>query len=72
MKEKIIELMEEILGEESGVITGETTMEELESWDSLAHVMLIGALEERLNISIPIDEAVEITSVKELLEKAGV
>jgi acyl carrier protein len=34
--------------------------------------MLIGELEEQLGISIPLDEAIEITSVKELLEKAGI
>ena len=46
-------------------------MEDLEEWDSLAHVMLIGELETRLSISIPLDEAVEITSVQEIFEKAG-
>jgi acyl carrier protein len=46
-------------------------MDEVEEWDSLAHVMLIGMLEERFGISIPLDEAVEITSVKEILEYAG-
>lgn len=46
-------------------------MEDLEEWDSLAHVMLIGELESRLGVIIPLDEAVEITSVKELFRKAG-
>ncbi|MCR5796742.1 MAG: acyl carrier protein [Eubacterium sp.] len=72
MKEKIIALMEEILMVEEGTITEETVMDDVENWDSLAHVMLIGELEERLGVSIPLDEAVEITSVKEILEKAGV
>ncbi len=72
MLEKIIALMEEVLEVPAGTITEDTTMDDLEQWDSLAHVMLIGELEEQLDICIPLDEAVEITSVQELLEKAGV
>ena len=44
MKEKIIALMEEILQVPAGTITGATTMESLDEWDSLAHDMLIGEM----------------------------
>lgn len=71
MKEKIILLIEDILKVPSGTITEETIIEDVEQWDSLAHVMIIGELEEQLKIAIPLDEAIEISSVKELLEKAG-
>lgn len=71
MTEKILALIEEILKVPSGTITVDTKAEDVEEWDSLAHVMLIGELEDRLGISIPLDEAIEITSVKEILEKAG-
>ena len=71
MKEKIIALMEEVLQLPSGTVSESTRMEDLEEWDSLAHVMLIGELETRLSISIPLDQAVEITSVQEIFEKAG-
>ena len=71
MKEKIIELIEELLNVEEGTITEETMISDVEQWDSLAHVMIIGELESRLGIEIPLDEAVEIISVGELLEKAG-
>lgn len=71
MREKIITLIEELLKVPGGTITGETIIADVEQWDSLAHVMIIGELEEKLGISIPLDEAIEITSMKELLEKAG-
>ena len=44
---------------------------EVEEWDSLAHVMIIGELEEKLGLSIPLEEAVDLTGVRELLEKCG-
>lgn len=71
MKEKIILLIEDILKVPSGTITEDTIIEDVEQWDSLAHVMIIGELEEQLKITIPLDEAIEISSMKELLEKAG-
>lgn len=71
MKIKILELIEEILQVPAGTVTEDTVMEDLEEWDSLAHVMIIGQLEE-LGISIDLEDAAEITSVREILEMAGV
>ena len=71
MKRQIIELIESILKVPEGTITDRTLIEDVEQWDSLAHVMIIGELEEKLGISIPLEEAIEITSMEELLKKAG-
>ncbi len=71
MKEKIIALIEEVLKAPKGTVSEDTMIADVEQWDSLAHVMIIGELEEKLGVSIPLEEAVEITSMKELLEKAG-
>ena len=71
MKEKIIALIEAALEVPSGTITEDTMIAEVEEWDSLAHVMIIGELEEKLGFSIPLEEAVDLTGVRELLEKCG-
>ena len=72
MKEKIIALITEVLMVPEGTVTENTMMDDLEEWDSLAHVMIIGELEEKLGVSIPLDEAIELTGVAQILEKAGV
>jgi acyl carrier protein len=72
MREKIIALIEEVLMVPAGTITEDTVMEDVEEWDSLAHVMIIGELEEKLGISISLDETMGITSVKDIFDKAGV
>ena len=72
MREKIITLIENTLNLDQGMISEDTRIEDVEGWDSLAHVLIIGELEAQLGISISLDEAIEITSVKELFEKAGV
>ena len=70
-RQKIIALIEELLKLPAGTITPDTQIADVEEWDSLAHVMIIGELEQRLGVSIPLDDAIELTSVGELLEKAG-
>lgn len=70
MKDKIIRIIEETLKVAPGSITAETQIEDVEEWDSLAHVMILGALEEQLGLSIPLEEAMEMTSVSEILELA--
>lgn len=71
LQEKIIALIEELLKVPAGTITIDTKIDEVEEWDSLMHVMIIGELEEKLSVSIPLEDAIELTSVKELFEKAG-
>lgn len=68
MKERIIALIEEALNVPAGTVTEDTEAADLEQWDSLAHVMIIGELEEKLGISIPLEEAAELTGMKDLLE----
>lgn len=70
MEEKIIALITKTLDVPEGSITADTKIGEVEKWDSLAHVMLIGALEEELGIEIPIDEAAEMTGVADILKAA--
>ena len=71
LQKKVTGLIEELLKLPSGTITLDTMIEEIEEWDSLAHVMIIGELEEKLGITIPLEDAIELTDVRELLEKAG-
>ncbi|MFC1850277.1 acyl carrier protein [candidate division CSSED10-310 bacterium] len=47
----------------------------LEGWDSLGHVNLMSAIESTYDISIDMDEIIQITSVadiKTILEKKGI
>ncbi len=72
MREKIIALIENQLGLEAGSIRETDLIEDIRGWDSLAHVLIIGELESQLGISIPLEEAIEIVTVEDLLAKAGV
>ena len=67
LKEKILALITEILQVREGTVTETTLMEDLEVWDSVAQVMIIGELESRLGISVPLEEAMEMTGVADIL-----
>lgn len=71
LQREILDLIEELLKVPAGTVTVNTQIADVEEWDSLMHVMIIGELESRLGVSIPLDDAIELTSVKELLDKAG-
>ncbi len=72
MREEVMRLIEEVLAIPEGIINENTMMSDVEEWDSLAHVMIIGTLEERMGISIPLDEAIEIKGMQDLFVKAGI
>lgn len=71
LQKQILALIEELLKVPAGTVTVDTQIADVEEWDSLTHVMIIGELESRLGVSIPLDDAIELTGVRELLEKAG-
>lgn len=71
MKEKMLQLMEQVLGVPQGTLQPDTEIVDVPTWDSLASVMLLSELEEELGVSIPIEEAAEFTKVSDFLDYAG-
>lgn len=68
METKIIKIIEDILRVPAGSVTKGTKMEEVEQWDSLMYVMIIGQMEKELGIQIPLDEVATLKSVQELID----
>lgn len=57
MRDKVIKIMEEVLGEKINQLTDDQIIpEKLENWDSLQHLSLITAFEEEFNIVLDPDE----------------
>ena len=58
-----------------GDINMATSRRDVPKWDSLQHVALVAAIEERFGITLSMDEMVEIRSVKDIcniLDRHGV
>lgn len=72
MKEKVIAIIEDILQSAPGAINEDTRIKDVPEWDSLAHVLIIGQLSQQLGIEIPLDEVIQIETVRDLFEKGGI
>jgi acyl carrier protein len=58
----IKQVMASVLNVDPAVIGEDSSIDTIEAWDSLRHMNLVLALEEEFKVSIPDDEAANITS----------
>ncbi|MBJ7330692.1 MAG: acyl carrier protein [Solirubrobacteraceae bacterium] len=61
--QQLREVLASVLEVDVQVITDDASPDTIESWDSLAHLNLILALEEEFGVTIPDAEAAELTSL---------
>ena len=54
--------MATVLGISADAISDDTSMDTVESWDSIKHMNLVLAIEEEFGVSIPDEDAANITS----------
>ena len=74
MEMKLKKVMAEIFQISISQIDESTTMESIEEWDSLKHMQLVMAIEEKFGIVFETEEMVEITSftgIKDILRNKG-
>lgn len=68
MKEKIYAILANILEEDIQNMNDDFDESKSEKWDSLAQLMIIERLETEFHIDIPIEKAMELTSISSILE----
>lgn len=67
-EERLLEIAKELFDNEE--IELDTPKEKISEWDSLVHVMLIAAVAEEMNISVPIEEVKNISCLRDILNYA--
>ncbi len=71
-KEKIYEMLNEVFrdvfDDEDIVVTAETTADDIEDWDSLEHINLVVAVENKFGIKFNMNEVVKFKNVGEMVE----
>lgn len=68
MKEKLYHILANVLEIDKSVINDDFDETKCEKWDSLAQLMIIEEIETTFKVSIPIENAMELTSVKSILD----
>jgi acyl carrier protein len=61
-EETLKQVMATVLGVPVAAISESSSMDTIESWDSIKHMTLVLALEEEFGLSIPDEDAANITS----------
>jgi acyl carrier protein len=65
---QLYKIIAEILETEINNITPETSRDEMEKWDSLAMLQIVGEIQDELSVKIPIEEIANIMRVKDFLK----
>lgn len=69
-QEFILGLQEEL--ELEVVLNGTTNLKDLDEWDSMAAMLLIGYVSNEFNVTLNSDDLKDITTVESLIDKIGV
>jgi acyl carrier protein len=69
-RERIAEIVAEVLGLDPGSVTDDCGMETAENWDSLNHLRIITAVEQELGLTLTMEEIRSANSLSKLVELA--
>lgn len=75
MEQKLKKIMADLFEVKEDEITDESSINNIEKWDSLKHIELIISIEEQFGIVISGDDIVEMTmftKIKHVLRKEGI
>lgn len=67
-EEKLLQIFAEVLDVEIDNISLETTRDDLEEWDSLAMVELVGEIEDKFSCNIPFDYIDDCKKIKDFIK----
>jgi len=68
IKAKLTEIICDVLDDDTIILTRETTANDVEDWDSLAHISIIVATEKEFKIKFDLYELKLLENVGELLD----
>ena len=71
LKEEILDLMAEILEVSKDELEDDTAVGDIESWDSLHHLLIIAAIEKKYDIHFTPDILIDIEDVADLVRETG-
>jgi len=70
-KEEFLNVIEEVAEIEEGTLTGDESLSDLDTWDSLAVVSFIAMIDEKLEITLSPEKISQAKTVKDLMAMLG-
>ena len=68
MKEKLLSVMSQVFSLPIERLSSDSSMENIENWDSLTHLQLVTSIEDTFNIKIEISEIIDMTSFSSIMD----
>ena len=68
LKKRLTEVFRDVFDDESIVITADTTADDIEDWDSIEHITLIGAVEDEFGMKFKMGEVSGMNKVGEMMK----
>lgn len=66
---KLNDIFRDVFDDENISVTDSTTADDVEDWDSLSHITLIGTVEDEFDIKFPMKDVVKMKDVGEMVDK---
>lgn len=66
--EQLNEVFREVFDDETIVVNGSTTADDIEDWDSLEHINLVAAVEQCFGMKFTMGEVVTMKNVGEMVD----
>jgi acyl carrier protein len=67
-RERIAEIVADVLGLDPAFVTDDCGMETAENWDSLNHLRIISAVEQELGLTLTMEEIRSANSLSKLIQ----
>lgn len=67
IREELQEIFRNVFFDDSIVITDDMTSNDIEDWDSLSHISLVGDIERHFNIEFTTEEIIDARNVGEFI-----
>lgn len=68
INEKLNTVFQDVFDDDSITVTDSTTAKDIEDWDSLAHLTLVGSIEEEFGIKFTLGEINGFKNVGEMMD----
>jgi acyl carrier protein len=66
-KTKLFQIIAKIIEINVNSLESEMEINDIEGWDSMAHLQIIGEIEELFNVTIPIEEYFDMKTINDIL-----
>ncbi|MCI5518589.1 MAG: acyl carrier protein [Treponema sp.] len=67
--EKLNEVFRDVFDDENITVTNATTADDIDDWDSLTHITLVGTVEDEFDIKFAMKDVVKMKNVGEMADK---